>query len=95
MINNENDKKSPAEMDQDEGAMNNGAMGGDLGISQDSSSLDSPGRTTNSGSGGTMSGDTGGGTSDPGSQKAGTGSGTQGSASNAGGNATGSAAGNS
>lgn len=87
MADDEKDMKSAADMDQDYGEMNNGTIGGNMGIMERSSSKDGVGNTSNSGSGGTMDGDTGGGT--------GSSSGTEGSASNAGGNAAGSAAGDS
>lgn len=84
--------ESNAERDQDEGSMNNGTIGGNMGIigssneqdEADYSKVPHPGGTS------TVRGDTGGGTSN--GSKAGGGLGTDGSADTSGGQAEGSAA---
>jgi hypothetical protein len=82
---------SNAERDQDEGNMNNGTIGGSMGIIGSSNSDEEEyARDAHSGGASTVKGDTGGG-ADNGS-KTGSSLGTDGSADNAGGQAEGSAA---
>ena len=85
-------ENSNAERDQDEGSMNNGTIGGDLGISESSNEGDEANysRVPHEGGTSTVRGDTGGG-ADNGS-KSGSRLGLDGSSSNAGGQAEGSAA---
>jgi hypothetical protein len=96
MSNNENQHPAEgttnAERDQDEGKMNNGALGGSMGISGSSNDADEEayGREQHDGGSNTVKGDTGGG-ADNGS-KAGSRLGLDGGSSNAGGQAEGSAA---
>jgi len=84
--------ESNAERDQDEGSMNNGAIGGDMGIKGNSNEQDEAeySRVPHSGGSNTVRNDTGGG-ADNGS-KAGSRLGLDGSSDNAGGQAEGSAA---
>lgn len=84
--------KSNAERDQDEGSMNNGTLGADLGIKGNSNEQDEANysKVPHDGGTSTVRGDTGGG-ADNGS-KAGSRLGTDGSSDNAGGQAEGSAA---
>ena len=95
MANNENNNQvagsSNAERDQDEGSMNNGTIGGSMGI-VGSSNVDEEeySRDAHEGGASTVKGDTGGG-ADNGS-KTGSRLGTDGSADNSGGQAEGSAA---
>lgn len=88
------DLGSNEERDQDEGSMNNGTIGGNMGIIGSSNDEDEANysRTPHSGGSDTVKGDTGGGASD--GSKAGSRLGTDGSADNAGGQAEGSAANN-
>lgn len=94
----ENDKdpqhieKSNAERDQDEGSMNNGTIGGDLGISGSSEDGDEANysKVPHDGGPSTVRGDTAGGANN--GSKSGSRLGTDGSPSNAGGQAEGSAA---
>ena len=90
--NTEENNESNAERDQDEGSMNNGTIGGNMGIIGSSNEQDEAdySKVTHSGGTSTVKGDTGGG-ADNGS-KAGSRLGTDGSADNAGGQAEGSAA---
>lgn len=83
---------SNAERDQDEGSMNNGTIGGDMGISGTSEDKDLAdySKVPHKGGPSTVRGDTGGGADD--GSKSGSRLGTDGSASNAGGQAEGSAA---
>ncbi|MDB5250546.1 MAG: hypothetical protein JWQ40_4940 [Segetibacter sp.] len=95
MINNENEftpGESNAERDQDAGNMNNGTIGGSMGISGSSNDSDEAnyGRVHHDGGPNTVKGDTGGG-ADNGS-KAGSRLGLDGGADNAGGQQEGSAA---
>lgn len=94
--NKKDDEKveSNAERDQDEGSMNNGTIGGSMGIEGSSNEADEANysRVPHSGGTSTVRGDTGGG-ADNGS-KTGSSLGTDGSADNAGGKSEGSAAGN-
>ncbi len=84
--------ESNAERDMDEGNMNNGTIGGSMGVIGSSNEKDEEeyGRVPHSGGPNTVRGDTGGG-ADNGS-KAGSRLGTDGSADNAGGQGEGSAA---
>lgn len=88
----EEKNESNAERDQDEGSMNNGTIGGSLGIIGSSNDQDESNysKTPHDGGTSTVKGDTGGG-ADNGS-KAGSRLGTDGSANTAGGQAEGSAA---
>ena len=90
--NTEENNESNAERDQDEGSMNNGTIGGNMGIIGSSNDQDEAdySRVPHSGGPSTVKGDTGGG-ADNGS-KAGSRLGTDGSADNAGGQGEGSAA---
>lgn len=89
---NKQNAESNAERDQDEGSMNNGTIGGDMGIVGSSNDQDEKDYSRKSYDGGAsvLKGDTGGGSSN--GSKAGSGLGTDGSADNAGGQAEGSAA---
>ncbi len=84
--------ESNAERDQDEGSMNNGTIGGDMGIIGSSNDQDEADYSKVSHSGGTsiVKGDTGGGASN--GSKAGSRLGLDGSADTAGGQSEGSAA---
>ena len=84
--------ESNAERDQDEGSMNNGTIGGNMGIIGSSNEQDEADYSKVSHSGGTSTvrGDTGGSASD--GSKAGSRLGTDGSADTAGGQGEGSAA---
>ena len=88
----EENNESNAERDQDEGSMNNGTIGGNMGIIGSSNDQDEAdySRVPHRGGPSTVKGDTGGG-ADNGS-KAGSRLGTDGSADNAGGQGEGSAA---
>ena len=87
--------ESNAERDQDLGNMNNGTIGGNMGIIGNSNEQDEAdyGRVPHPGGTSTVRGDNGGGASN--GSKTGSGMGTDGSADNAAGKAEGSAAGNS
>lgn len=84
--------KSNAERDQDEGSMNNGTIGGDMGIIGSSNEQDEANysRVPHDGGSNTVRGDTGGGASN--GSKAGSGLGLDSSADTAGGQGEGSAA---
>lgn len=84
--------ESNEERDQDEGSMNNGTLGGNMGIIGSSNEQDEAdySKVPHSGGPATVRGDTGGGASN--GSKAGSRSGTDGSADNAGGQGEGSAA---
>lgn len=94
----ENDKNqqqtgsSNAERDQDEGSMNNGTIGGDMGINETSEDQEEANysKVPHDGGPSTVRGDTGGGADD--GSKSGSRLGTDGTASNAGGQSEGSAA---
>ena len=96
MDNNQNQSQagetSNAERDQDEGKMNNGTIGGNMGIVGSSNDEDEQnyGKEAHSGGPSTVKGDTGGGANN--GSKAGSSLGTDGSADNAGGQGEGSAA---
>ncbi|MEJ7682886.1 MAG: hypothetical protein WKG06_34530 [Segetibacter sp.] len=84
--------ESNAERDQDEGSMNNGTIGGDMGIIDSSNKQDEEdySKVPHSGGTSTVRGDTGGGANN--GSKAGSRLGTDGSADTAGGQSEGSAA---
>src|SRR3954447_15585812 len=84
--------ESNAERDQDEGSMNNGTIGGNMGIVGSSNDQDEANysRVPHQGGTSTVKGDTGGGAST--GSKTGSGLGTDGSADTAGGQGEGSAA---
>lgn len=89
---NTENNDSNAERDQNEGSMNNGTLGGNMGIIGNSNEQDEAdySKVPHSGGPATVRGDTGGGASN--GFKAGSRSGTDGSADNAGGQGEGSAA---
>lgn len=88
----EENNASNAEWDQDEGSMNNGTIGGNMGISGSSNDKDEAvySKVPHSGGTSTVEGDTGGGANN--GSKAGSRLGTDGSANTAGGQSEGNAA---
>lgn len=88
----EENNESNAERDQDEGSMNNGTIGGNMGIIGSSNDQDEAdySKVPNSGGTSTVKGDTGGGANN--GSKAGSRLGTDGSADTAGGQGEGSSA---